>query len=166
MTRKILTSNLSFEEQNYKIRNEIKEGEIYNLSFLNKNLEGLKSNDIAILTQSNVISKKYNPSIIISSSLLKKVFCFAKKGVDRNINFKINKDEIEINDILYNNKVKVKCKIFLSLKSDFIINTRIFSIFKLNLKTINNKSIIYIFDTFFVYENIRGEKTCYYLKEN
>ncbi len=43
MTRKILTSNLSFEEQNYKIRNEIKEGEIYNLSFLNKNLEGLKS---------------------------------------------------------------------------------------------------------------------------
>ena len=103
MTRKILTSNLSFEEQNYKIRNEIKEGEIYNLSFLNKNLEGLKSNGIAILTQSNVISKKYNPSIIISSSLLKKVFCFAKKGVDRYINFKINKDEIEINDILYNN---------------------------------------------------------------
>lgn len=165
MKEKILTSNFSLQEQNERILKDIRKGEKFNFSFLNKNLVGIKENGISLLIESDEISQKLNPQIILSSYFLKKVFELALNGVHRNIKITINKDNLEIDDVLYNKKFNIDNMVFLSNKKEFFIDTKIFSIFKLNLKTLNNKSTVYIFDKYFLYENIRGETNFYYLKE-
>lgn len=163
---KLLTSNFTLEEQNNNILKEIKK-ENYKtkeFSFLNNNLKGIKNSYLGLYeSQENQFEKIKLPEIIISSYFLKEIFkMFQENNLNRNILIEIKEKDLEITDLLYNKKKTIKTDIFLNKKNSFFINSSFFYNLKLNLKTINKKSIIYIFEDFIIYENNRNNKKFFY----
>lgn len=163
---KLLTSNFTLEEQNNNILKEIKK-ENYKtkeFSFLNNNLKGIKNSYLGLYeSQEKQFEKIKLPEIIISSYFLKEIFkMFQENNLNRNILIEIKEKDLEITDILYNKKKTIKNDIFLKKKNSFFINSSFFYNLKLNLKTINKKSIIYIFEDFIIYENNRNDKKFFY----
>lgn len=165
--KKILTSNFTLKEQNYYFKKQILNPEKKEISFLNKQLSGITNGVISFLEEDNQITcqKEIMPNIIIEATFLKDIFLLLlNNSLNRNFIITIlNDEEIIINDLLTNEIKKIKVKIYLKNKTEFSLNSIIFYKLKLNLKTITNKSIIYIWDNQIVYENNRKKLSFYYL---
>lgn len=163
---KLLTSNFTLEEQNNCILKDIKKEDyqIKEFSFLNNNLKGIKNSYLGLYEpQQNQFEKIKLPESIISAYFLKEIFkFFQENNLNRNILIELKEKNLEITDILYNKKKTIKNDIFLNKKNSFFIDSTFFYNLKLNLKTINKKSIIYIFKDFIIYENNRNNKKFFY----
>lgn len=167
INKKILTSNFSIKEQNSFIEKDIKKEQFFEkkISFLNKNIKGITNNYIGLYTADSFESiKKEIPLIILSTEFLKKIFVLLQENSLNRlfiINIKDNSTLI-INDLILQKTIEVKTNIYVYNKDSFVINSNIFYIFKLNQKTINNKSLLYVFEDKLIYENNKNKDSYFY----
>lgn len=161
---KLLTSNLSLKEQNDLILKQFKGKRECDISFLGTQIQGISDGKIGIL-KSGESTNKENVLAILKTSFLKDLFIILQeKQMKRN--FEIDFDEKIIRDYLSNKNFDIKDKILFSRINSYLFPSDIFFYLKLNLKTINAKSVVYLFKDKIIYENNRGTEPFFYFFKN
>ncbi len=158
---KLLTSNLSFKEQHNLISKQVADGYSFDISFLGYQLSGITNSKIGILTK-GVSDKKENVLAVLRASFLKDLFLLLQTNTLKR-NFEINFTNKILTDFLLDKEINIKDEILFSRIENYLFPSELLFMFKLNLKTINSKSEVFLFEDKIIYENNRGTETAFYL---
>lgn len=164
---KILSSNFTLQEQNHSIKSNLLNLNKAGISIFNSSYSGFFDGNTGIFeslkeTEQTDIKEKIN--IVFSSNIVKFIIkSLIKNPINRIFTIVCNDKKCVIKDHLLSSEL-----LFDSISSyngEIHLDLSFINAFRLNNKTCNSNSYIYLTNSYIIYENIRGNKKSIYLKK-